>query len=693
MQLILNKLSLENFKGIGSLELNFQEGQNNIAGENATGKTTIADAFYFLLFGTNSAGSANFHIKPLQEDGQVKHNLETMVEGRFKTNYTDPMMIEDIELHHSTDIKVQHFLDDKLTLKRVYKEKWTKPRDSIEKEFSGHTTKYYMDDEVVTKRVYDDTIKRIIDMKIFKLLSDPLYFSEKIPMENRREIIMSALGATIDFEKIIEKHPEFARVPKLCKTKSEADRKKQLKTKKASLNEDINAIPLRIDEQQRTINLMQHLEKPEELEAERRQIAEKIADLSGRLNQFDAKREDKVKTSEIQKEIMDLDADIVREELKLTTAEQEFDIKRQRKLEDLRLKHISAKHNIQDLQYAIEDLEKQIKKTNKDIEKRQERRQELIKEWQDIDSMEISQNQTENTCKVCGQALPENMIEDQVKKLKKSQADNLARINEIGRENKKKIESLESKTEKIRDKIKEYNNKIDVQIQIKRAKAKEYDQEREQKFTGKLSMQYHNLSMKKEGLVEKLNQLKAQSNNTEDQKQKDNLNEALKEQENKLQGVLQRIQDRKSQDKTKQSAKARIAELEKEHQKLAEKHNILLGDIQLLEDFIRAKASMLEKIINDQIEFANIRLFENQVNGGLKEICEIEVGGVPFGSLNNAARINAGLSIIAAISGYYNFFPPIWIDGAESILKIMDMKKQQVVALRVQEGKEKITLN
>lgn len=100
----LISLRLENFKGIKELEINIDGENISIYGDNATGKTTIADAFSWLLFGKDSKDRAKFGIKTLDSAGNVIHNLE---HGVYAMLEIDGETVE---------------------LERVYKEKWTKKR-------------------------------------------------------------------------------------------------------------------------------------------------------------------------------------------------------------------------------------------------------------------------------------------------------------------------------------------------------------------------------------------------------------------------------------------------------------------------------------------------------------------------------------------------------------------------------------
>ena len=71
---------MENFKGIKSLDVNFSN-KTSIKGQNAVGKTTIFDAFTWLLFNKNSAGEEKFNVRPLDKDGNRIDNVEIKVVG------------------------------------------------------------------------------------------------------------------------------------------------------------------------------------------------------------------------------------------------------------------------------------------------------------------------------------------------------------------------------------------------------------------------------------------------------------------------------------------------------------------------------------------------------------------------------------------------------------------------------------
>jgi len=64
-------------------------------------------------------------------------------------------------------------------------------------------------------------------------------------------------------------------------------------------------------------------------------------------------------------------------------------------------------------------------------------------------------------------------------------------------------------------------------------------------------------------------------------------------------------------------------------------------------------------------------MYDEQINGGLAETCEVMADNVPYTDLNNAAKINVGLDIINTFSRQANITAPIFIDNAEAVTKFI----------------------
>ena len=137
-------------------------------------------------------------------------------------------------------------------------------------------------------------------------------------------------------------------------------------------------------------------------------------------------------------------------------------------------------------------------------------------------------------------------------------------------------------------------------------------------------------------------------------------------------------------------------ELEKEEKQLSKEYEQLEKGLYLCESFIKAKVSMLDSNINSRFSSVKFRLFTEQINGGIKEDCEVMIPGpnnqlVPYGFANNAARINAGLEIINTLSDAFEATLPVFIDNAESVTKLID-SKAQLIRLVVSENDKKLRM-
>jgi hypothetical protein len=104
--------------------------------------------------------------------------------------------------------------------------------------------------------------------------------------------------------------------------------------------------------------------------------------------------------------------------------------------------------------------------------------------------------------------------------------------------------------------------------------------------------------------------------------------------------------------------------------------------------FIKTKVSMLDERINGKFKTVRFRLFQEQINGGLKECCDALIptkeGDLVTwnGAANYAAKVNAGLEIISTLSEYWGIEAPIWFDGSESVNQLLPIP-QQLITLSV----------
>ena len=224
----LMRLTLTNFKGIKSFTLEPQGQDCDVFGDNATGKTTLADAFMWLLFDKDSANRKDFQIKTLGPDGQPEHGLDHTVEAVLAMD----------------DGKI-------ITLKKTFREKWTKKRGESEKRFTGHQTEYWVNDVPVKAGEYQQHINGLIGEELFRLITNPMFFPS-MHWEKQRAMLLAICGDMSD-EMVIASDQDLAKLTDILNGHSVNDYRKIVAERIKKLNEEIAKIPIRIDELNRTL--------------------------------------------------------------------------------------------------------------------------------------------------------------------------------------------------------------------------------------------------------------------------------------------------------------------------------------------------------------------------------------------------------------------------------------------------------
>ena len=160
----LNKLVLENFKCFQQLEIDFNGQDLVINGANGTGKTTIMDALNWLLFKKNSHGDQDFSVKPLDKNGNSKKSVVISVYGEFVVN------------------------GDLVTFKRTMEEQWTRKRGSKDATFTGNTYSYEINGvPASSEKAYKEAVADLCDETLFRLITNPHYFSNLDKKEKRKK--------------------------------------------------------------------------------------------------------------------------------------------------------------------------------------------------------------------------------------------------------------------------------------------------------------------------------------------------------------------------------------------------------------------------------------------------------------------------------------------------------------------------
>lgn len=634
MQIQILKIALQNFKGIRALEVDFGE-RTNVYGTNEAGKTTIFDAFLWLMFGKDSMNSAAFDIKTLDADGSPVHNLEHSVEA---------ILLADGQT---------------ISLKKVFQEKYTRRRGSAASEFTGHTTDYWFNGVPVKEKEYQERIKNLVNEGVFRLVTDPRYFNEALHWAERRKILMDICG-DVSVQDVIASDSSLAGLESILDGHGIEDAKKIIAAKRKEINDELAKIPVRIDEATRS----------------KAEINMDTSEVPGRIESLQGEKE------ELERQLADLHngGALSRKRIELQGVEAEILRARNAWGEDQRILIAPLQDELEALHEKMREYSRKVGNLESDRSIHRENKaayeRELVAlrdEWARIDGQDIS---ISDTCPTCNRALPEIQVNEAREKAYKARAEKLAGINARGKERKARVDEFETfimqttnEIEKLKSEWKDLEGKEDtIKAKIDSIRTQTPDLSDLEQRKGAIQAELDNIRASEQGMI---NEVQGKINEVKDRIMN-------------LQEELQKVENNKATEK-------RVAELQDQEKKLAGEFEKLEADLFKVENFIREKVALLEARINGAFDLVRFKLFDDQINGGLTETCITTLKGVPYPSINNAGRIQAGMDIIKALQSHYGITAPVWIDNRESIVDLPEMPGQ-TISLIVSEKDEKLRI-
>lgn len=636
----LLSMNLENFKGVKNFPLDTNGESVRVFGDNATGKTTLFDAFLWLLFDKDSQNKKDFDIKLLEPTGDEVHNLNHVVEAIF--------VIDGAEV----------------TLKKVYTEDWVQKRGSASKEFSGHKTKYYIDEVPKKKKEYTDFVAGIVEEELFKLITSPTYFNEQIKWQDRRKLLIEICGDISD-EEVFASDNQLRGLELILKGRSLEDHRKVVAERRKLINEDLKMIPVRIDEVNKSFP-----EGSIDVDAVRKELAEIDTEIDANktlINNIQNGQALQSKEFELKKVENDLE-----------TVKRSFETDSKEKLYQLQAKLQEEQGNLKILDMKVAEQNNFTEHANSNIKRIEEDLVNFRDEWKQINAKQF-EHVEECVCPTCEQDLPVDQVEAARQKALESFNDRKSSMlsvidskgKSIAEKKKQHLVDIDTssteiqKLEGIRSDKKKQIEKLASEIEVLKGSLKDVSE----------SPEYNKFMNLRQALEQEIATIKNQSvQATQD----------IKDANTQLETKKREINAKIAEYANIGNLKARIQEYEDQEETLTKEYQKLEHQVFLTEEFIRRKVELLTEKINSKFKLARFKLFDNQINGGLQEVCETTYNGVPYSSLNNAMRINVGLDIIEALSNHFGIVAPIFVDNAEAVTKLNAIDAQ-IISLVVSE--------
>lgn len=643
-EIVLKRIELTNFKGQARRIEDFVPGENYIFGANGTGKTSVFDAFLWLLFGKDSKGQSEdkAKIKMLDKSGNPIWHTDNSVEAT--------LMVD----------------GEELTLKRTFQEKWRKPKGQAEAVYDGQKTVYsWNGNEKISAAEYKKRISDLVDEDLFKLITDPHYFASLKP-DKRREIVLSMAGE-VSAEEIRSANSELAKFDpgkNLSETKQVA-----MSTKLRCIHERDN-YPARIDEliQTRTrkeADLAALFDQKQEIYQHQFEAAEK------ELSKLDEMQGDV--TSRIDS-IMQSNQERIRQLTEIDRYKSHKQAEADAAVREYNLKNADNQRKLQSLKVQLEEKEKSLDEEQKNLQKC---RKDLTETQRGIELIRLEEPPIFGAvcCDKCGQELPDQDSEKEklIEKWRELQRKRIDDLTEEGNQTYQKGVQIKDKIADLINSISDVKQEISELEDIVTVDRGYYkvDFSTDQELQAMIDAVPEEISVS-EKIENENNRIRAKKEQF--RKERD---EALQQ--------LRRYDAIPLIKADIEQINARCAALEKEslevNQRIADQERI----IYLCDTWVKTRTELLNKKVASKFKLVEFKMFNYTQEGNPVPTCEITVNGVDYTALNTASTINAGLDIINALIQFYQVKAPIFIDNRESVTSIT-APDTQIINLSVTDG-------
>lgn len=670
MKIIIQKLVMRNFKGVqGERVVEFSPTVTKVYGANRTGKTTIADAFRWCLFGKNTEGKADFGIKTKDAQGEVIPELEHEV--------TVTLLVD----------------GQQVDITRTYTEKWTKPRGVAEKVLTGHTTTYMVNGQLYTQRDFNDYINGLCSESLFMAITSPTYFVS-LKADQQRSILTQMVGE-VSPTSVAQGKQEFEALLQIMGEQDIEKFRQHLSYQMKEIKAELERIPVRISEQQNDIAGMMPAEPVDWKQVEgdiqatetaikrvADAIAETIADQSKAqeaqlASQQKARQQVRTQIAEVQDKMNALTS----KHTQAYTAEM-GNVRQQVQTASDEMRR--AEKALAAAQYDAKTVATKITDTQKWLERMDSSVAEFKARWQQVDESKLVFDPDQFICPTCGRPYEAEDIE-----AKKAQMQ--ANFNA---DKARKLDTMEVEAQQLTAEKNRLTNLL-TKLQQEQAEASgeiaqltaafDTAQEAYNKATAPTTIkepaeriaedsEYNELGKQLASLQAQLAAMPLQTEQADTQVAV----QGLQADQQQLQEKLNQLNALAQVGKTIANKQQRISQLKQQEQQLNIQLTQLEGQDYTAEVLLERTIEELENKVNALFSFVTFTMFDHKINGALKPMCECTVRGVPYSDLNNADRINAGIDIINAICRHKGVYAPCFIDNAESINEVMPMQSQRI---------------
>lgn len=640
MEIKFKKIRIRNFRGLVSFEANLEGRSVRISGANGLGKSSVADAITWVLFGKDSRRRTAFPIDPVDDEGRIIHNLDVSVE---------------LEL----------LIDGQpTTLRRRRQEKWVQKRGMTREQLDGHQTTCYIDGRPLPSSDFSSHVDTIVKEELFRALTTPDYFPS-LPMDQQYRLLVKIVG-TRSLAEIAAKDEEAMKVVDELGQRSIDQYRQGLSYDLQRTRKELETIPVRLSEVQGFIEQVKAKgadgktaqRHAKGIEEKLRQVTQEIDSMAGVVRAENARYNDqRAYIQQLRQQRAAIEDRIEKQNREARTLHQSLVCKAKEELEATEERHTAAKTMLGLHERRLKDLEQQLT--------------DFRSRWEEVERLSFSWNAEEAVCPTCGQPLPQDQADQKrveaemrfnERKMKQQDA-----LDEEGKKLAASKQRLQDLSAAAREEMATAERLMpEARERLSKAEAEPIEQ-----------ADYHDAS-DWQRLTAEIDQRVKELEQTTQAQEPPQL-AALRTEEQAYRKELRLLQQ--TIDRSKQ-----IDEYIRREKELQKWRTTLSGDVARMQTRLEAaerlqlmEANDLQQRVNDLFPSVRFRLSRELLNGREVGHCELSVDGVPYSGLSTSERINAGLELINALARHYNIVAPIVIDNAEAVNKVAPTLGQQIL--------------
>lgn len=698
-QVRIKSLTLINFKGLRNVTVTFGNDVTTISGRNGTGKTTIADGFYWLFFGKDSEGNTDskFGIKTNDANGNFIPDLDHEVAGVFDVIDTETGEAETVEL------------------RRVFVEEWKTEKGKTERTLKGHHTDYFYNGvPLKTKTEYDAKVAAIIPEDLFKVITDPYYFLT-LHWKAQREYLLRMAGTISDTD-IAAKRAEFSELLRRVTGKTMEEYRKEISARRGKVEAQLEKIPTRKDEVTRNTPVAPDYAA---LEAEKKQIQADLADIdAAATSAAEANRVAYEQAARIQNDINTKKAqqNQIFFDAKETARKAAYETNR---VADDAARDLSQVQREETSEANYYTREKSVLTASIATAKR--RKEDAEKEvaalrvrWEAVNNEQFQEKTYQTTgpllCPIfrhqcadpgavqrhqcdavaAAEAFKKNQDAERTA-FYENQTARLDRMDEEGAQLNKTIQEQDGEISRLNSEVAKLDTKHNEAVADFASRKANLEKVIADNPRVSTDPTINPQSLPAwVGLQNEIDQLEARRSAITAPAPGNTNDHAAKKAQ--LNGRLSEIDQKLGLRSTIEANERRLVELDKEAATLAQEKASLQIEEDLIDDFVKDRMAEVERRVNGLFNGVEFRMYKTLVNGEKEPDCVAYIGGVRYQDKNHAGQINAGLEVINALCAFHGVNAPIFVDNAESVNEFPPVSSQ-LIRLVVSNGEFQTTHN